>query len=81
MAFVALWIHSPILLAVGLAMCGCLALATLRRQRVPTAIVAFLLTFGPWDGFFIVGVVYAGLAFGLAAAGRQKGDDRRSPRR
>jgi hypothetical protein len=60
---------------------GAIALAALRRHRIATATAAFLTTFGPWGFFYVVGAVYAGLAFWLVRAGRQVADDRQSPRR
>lgn len=74
--FVALLHDSPALLAIGAAMTGGLAIAAWRRNRLGTAIAAFVTAFGPWSFFYIVGVAYVGLAFWLARAGRQVLDER-----
>jgi len=81
--FIALRLDSIVLLAIGLAMTGGIALGAILRNRLATALAAFITTFGPWSFFYIVGVAYAGLAFWLVRTGRQVTDvqDERGARR
>ena len=66
----------PVLLAIGLALAALLALAAWRRNRIATAVVAFLTTFGPWVFAYVFGAPYAVYAFWVLSGARSA--DRRN---
>ena len=66
-AFVALSGGRAIFLAVGLTMGIGLTAAAATRNRVATAFLAFVTTFGPWGFAAVFGLPYAGFALWLLA--------------
>ena len=70
------------LLLIGVFESLMLAVSAWRRERVWTAVLAFLTgVAAPWGAFFLLGAIFIVLAFVLVRAGRQVPDDQRGARR
>ena len=66
-AFVALSGGRTLFLAIGLPMGLGLVAASLARNRVAAAFLAFVTAFGPWSFAAVFGIFYAGFALWLLA--------------
>ena len=71
-------------IAIGLAMTVGLGVSAWRRNRIATAVFAFITTFGPWVFAYVFGAAYAIYALWLlsgATRSAERRNDSSSPRR
>ena len=74
----------PLFVVIGAAMTIGLAVSAARRNRIATAVFAFVTTFGPWVFAYVFGAAYAIYALWLLSGATSKADrrnDSSSPRR
>lgn len=68
--------RQPLFIAIGLAMTTGLAISAWKRNRVATAVFAFVTTFGPWVFAYVFGAAYAVYALWLLSGATSKAERR-----